>query len=147
MKNFVQWLESISSVSINYKTFVSEMQEASKKIIASMHDRNEKARSFQPNQFLQQIQQAATGYPDLANLMKALQSKNQRWILDQQYKLRNWISSQYVSQGYNQTANLRTLSRDIFTYVDFLSNDQDVDESSVNNLVKVAVKDTVKICL
>lgn len=140
MKNFTQWLENISQVSINNKVFDAEMQQAAEKIIHSLHDQADKVRSFQPNQFLQRIQQSLVNYPDLPKLMQSLQSKNHRWILDQQAKLRDWI----MKQDYRQTSNLRTLSRDIFTYVDSLSSNHDVDESQVHQLVQNAIQGTNK---
>jgi len=141
MKTFTQWLENVqSSVQVDDREFRSEMQEAAKQMIYLMHDRAEKVRAFQPEQYLQKLKQELSGYPGLNQLLQALQSKQMQAIFDQQTKLRDWI----MQQDYRATLHLRDISRDIFTYLDSLDQNQEVDESGIQQLVQQAVQGTIE---
>lgn len=138
MIDFLEWLnEANSSVVIDDRELRQAFKVAAEKIIDSMHERKYQASRLNPQQFIQIIQKELAGYPLLPNLVRALQSKNVRYIFDQQSKLRDWLYKQS-----NRTSDLLTISRQIYTYIDTFDQDHHVDESQVWHMVEQAIVGT-----
>lgn len=121
--------EATSNVVIHYDELQRQLTQAAERMIDGIRDRREKVTMFQPEPFMQRLNVALTQlqYPLAKNLLRALQSKNPRYIFDQQNKLRDWIGNLKVP--YQQTATIRELSREIWTFVDAMDQ-QDGLESS-----------------
>lgn len=134
MINFIEWLkENTSQVRIDDSNLRKSYNSQALQLIDYLKNQEEKANNFSEKLFFHNIEIQLSNYPQIKNLINALNSKNIRYIFDQQQKLRNWILNQ---QG---NSNLRNLSRDISTYIDYLEKTpidiKGIWESVKNNIV------------
>jgi len=139
MRNFLEWLfeGATAPVVINDKNIILAFQKQADIHIDYAAERHHQVSVFNPQQFLMKIQRDLANYPLIRNLINALQSKNLRYIFDQQSKLRNWIDQQ------PNNMNLRTLFREVYTYVDSLDKgDLESSKREIEQLVQQALAGT-----
>lgn len=116
MIDFIEWLnENFSQISIDDTNLRKIYNSQALKLIDYLKKEKEKANAFSEKLFFHNIEIQLYNYPLVKNLIQALNSKNIQYIFDQHRKLREWILNQ-------DNSNLRALSRDISTYIDFIEN-------------------------
>jgi hypothetical protein len=136
MKKFWEWLiESSFNISISYDRVTAALKAVAEKHIDYILDRETEVQQFNPQIFNQQIKSTLRNYPLIKNLLNSLESKNFRYIWDQQTKLRKWIET----RPRDEYKNLRDLLKKISTYTDYLipnpSAKQDV-ENALNQSIE-----------
>jgi len=112
---FKLWLES-QSITIDDSKFKKVILHRAEEYTEMLHDKQHEMSSFNPDTFFQNLKKQLADYPLLNNLLNALESKKVMYIIDQMGKMRNWISQ----KPYQQSSQLRTLTRQIYTYIDTL---------------------------
>lgn len=142
MKGFFEWLnEETSHISIGYTDLTKALNQRYDHLLDYIKERQYQTSIFQTDKWLKEIEQKLAHYPLLPNLLRALQSKNIHYIMDQYAKIREWLNV----QPYKQTENLRDLTYKIWTYIDtFKPNDNDAAEKQLKEKVSEAIAGTQK---
>lgn len=136
MNYFLNWLtESSSNITIGYKELEKSFKLAKEEFEISFERRNAEIRSFNEQQFFQQVMQNASNYPMIAKLISALKSKNIHYIADQHRKFSNWCNE----LPYQEAPKLRSVSRIIWIYLDWLEK-ENLDPQTVNQTIQDTIK-------
>jgi hypothetical protein len=139
MKKFFNLLENVSNITIGYKYLEETFKVLADKHIEGIRDTKYRLGQFNVDSFFKNLQIKLKDYPLLKNLIRALQSKNYRYIFDQTKKLRDWMSAESAGR-YNQA--MAEITRDIRTYEDFMDQDTGLAEEQVIQYVKTALEGT-----
>ena len=138
MLGFIVCLEQ-NNTSINLHEFELEIQKEVHGLIEDIKEKHEQAKSFDPSSFVKQIEFHFQDYPNIKNLLKAILSKNPRYILDQLAKARAWVTQ----KPYKQSEVQRTVLRKTWTYMDSLNlKDSFHSEAEIHEIARKAIHET-----
>lgn len=137
---FNEWIqENKSSIVIRMDSYKSALLKRGEEYKESIRERNLKARDFNKEKFLIQIQRVFADYPHLDVLVSLIRSGDTRKIMSLFKDLRLWIAN----QSYNP--ELRATMTQLWTLIDHLEYGGE-DSSSIleiNQLISEAVNKTV----
>lgn len=147
--------EQSSNITISLDRFTRSLQQYAEKLLDGVLDSRYKASQFQPVQFLQQLRTKLAHYPQINNLLRALESKNQQYILDQHRRLMNWVYQQSEQEWQQAKASrsyyasrpsetYRELAWQIYTYLDTFRPQKDMKqvEQEMAQEVQQAIAET-----
>lgn len=143
MLTFSQWLESnVSHSIIDIEDYKYGLEKAKQETYDFTRANREKAAKLDTNKLFQDLQVALKDYPKLPLLMRVLATKNTRAILQMYGRLQD---EYFSKRPYDQVREARRVARDIFTYMDSLSDESEEDElrsidQSFANLLAQTVK-------
>jgi hypothetical protein len=133
--DFFEWL-SATIITINMVPLKNALTNAAKELENWTFSRKEKLKSFNPEQFFQELERDFSNYPNIKKLINALNSKNPHYIFDQQSKFRDWLST----QPYNSAKS--NIHSKIYLYTDKIS--PDYGETNYNEVIKDNLKESYK---
>lgn len=136
MRKFYNWICESNNITINYDELNKSLHELGDKVLSSIADTNHRLSTFNPETFINDLKTKLSDYPLLPNLIKSLQSKNSRYIMDQFEKFRKWTDEKYKGkwdlQSRNEMSKVRELSKNIFLYMDSYSKRHSIEESEAD---------------
>lgn len=136
MKNFWEWLESQSNITIDSSAYSKAMDNLAVSAIEDEKERLYQASIFDYPKFLETIQKTLAGYPGLKNFLNALNSKNRNYIFDQQRKAHAWLREQpFDMQKFEQL-------RRVWTYIDHLEPPGNNGEIEIRRQVENLKRET-----